>query len=111
MLNFEILQTTFDAPYLEDAGVDVLASTERSVLETEWPKARANLRRAVASLSLLFKESQVSSVTEAQMELNGAFFDLYKSSPPDTGDAHRAVAEAASKGIEAAISIAQKHCI
>ena len=111
VMSLEVLQTYWEATYMEDMGVPVVAATEKERLEADWPNARRELRQNIAKMRLLFKEEQIKRVVALHSELKVAFYDLYQSDPPDYPENCEAIGKKAEEMIEEVVGVAQKYCL
>ncbi|MBA0205008.1 hypothetical protein [Pectobacterium aroidearum] len=105
------VESRFSSSHMEQLGVSVISRAESKKLSDEWPVAMYSLRENIAKLQLLFKDTDISALHEAVVELNSAFTDAYHGNPIDMPENHEAIAIRAKAATKAAIAIGQKHCL
>lgn len=113
ILSLEKIQTHFEVREMHERGVQVVTAQEYERMEQEWTVARHELRASLATLRLIFKDYQISSLLELHQELNQAFLSMFSSVPIPTHlpDLFGEVAKNAERAIEEAIRVAQKWCL
>ena len=111
ILSLEKIQTHFETREMHERGVQVVTPKEYERMEGEWQTARHDLRASVATLRLLFKDSQIATFLELHRELNHAFLVMFGGLPHDYANLFAEVAKNAERAIEEAIRVAQKWCL
>jgi hypothetical protein len=105
------VESSFSSSYMEQLGVSVMGIAESKRLQDEWPVAMHGLRQHMAKLRLLFKDGDISEVREKMIAVHSAFQDMYNGEHMHQPELHEAVGMRASELSEAAVRVAQRHCL
>jgi len=109
--SLDVVESFFSSSHLEELGVQAIGIDERDKLAIEWPNARYELIHNISRLRLLFKEEHIEGVRQAVTSLNAAFQDFYQGDHMDSPELKQLISRRASEATEAAILVAQRHCL
>jgi hypothetical protein len=109
----EIIESNYAASHMDSMGLPVMSENEKKKLSKQLFGAKSRLSSKIAKVQLLFKKTDISSLLEAQVELNASFLALWSLHPDShpLQDLLEDVYNRSGKLLDETIKLGQNKCL